>query len=75
MKTFLRLPAVMAATGYRRSAIYEKIAAGEMPAPVKLGPRASAWDADEIAEWQAGRIEAREADRPAKRRAALKSEG
>ena len=61
-KKFIRLPTVIERTGYRRTAIYEKIAAGTFPAPVKLGPRAIAWIEEEIKEWMDERI----ADRDAK---------
>lgn len=52
MKTFVRLPAVIAATGLSKSTIYEKIKAGTFPAPIPIGPRAVAWDAGAIATWQ-----------------------
>jgi len=51
-KRFLRLPAVMDVVGIKRTAIYDRIKAGTFPAPVKLGPRAVAWDESAIAEWQ-----------------------
>jgi prophage regulatory protein len=51
--TFIRLPAVMARTGLSRSTIYQKIQQGCFPAPVKLGPRASAWIESEIERWGA----------------------
>lgn len=52
MKVFIRLPAVIAATGLSRTTIYEGIKAGTFPAPIPIGPRAVAWDAGAIAEWQ-----------------------
>ena len=60
-KKFIRLPTVIERTGYRRTAIYEKIAAGTFPAPVKLGPRAIAWIEEEIKEWMDERITERDA--------------
>ena len=60
-KKVIRLPTVIERTGYRRTAIYEKIAAGTFPAPVKLGPRAIAWIEEEIKEWMDERIEERDA--------------
>jgi prophage regulatory protein len=54
VKRFLRLPAVIELVGLKRTAIYERIKAGTFPAPVKLGPRASAWDEQELAQWQDG---------------------
>jgi prophage regulatory protein len=56
----LRLPEVCRRTGRKRSALYEAIAAGTFPAPVKLGERASAWPEHEITAWIAERIAARE---------------
>lgn len=52
MKTFIRLPAVMAATGLGKTTIYERIKAGTFPPPIQIGPRAVAWDAGAIAAWQ-----------------------
>lgn len=54
--TLLRLPEVEASTGKKRSAIYAEIQNGTFPAPVKIGPRASAWVSSEISEWIAARI-------------------
>jgi len=42
----------MEMVGLKRTAVYERIKAGTFPAPVKLGPRASAWDEQELATWQ-----------------------
>lgn len=61
MAALLRLPAVEARTGLRRSSIYERIQRGAFPKPVKLGPRCSAWCEDELNDW----IEARRAERDA----------
>jgi prophage regulatory protein len=57
----LRLPEVKARTGYSRSEVYRRIAAGDFPAPVKLGERASAWPEHEINAWCQARIAARDA--------------
>lgn len=53
MKTsaFLRLPAVEARTGLKRSTLYARIAAGTFPKPYKLGARASGWDEHQIELW------------------------
>jgi prophage regulatory protein len=59
--TFLRLADVMRATGLCRSVIYELMLAGLFPRPVKIGFKAVAWSAREIATWQAARIAARDA--------------
>lgn len=50
--TFLRLPAVIAATGMSRTTIYKRVKAGTFPKPVQLGLRSVAWDQAEVAEWQ-----------------------
>ena len=57
----MKLPTVMDLTGYRRTAIYQKIAEGTFPAPVKLGPRAVAWVSEEIKEWMDARVTERDA--------------
>ena len=63
----LRLPDVIAATGLSRSSLYSRIQTGSFPAPVKIGLRASAWPANEVASWIEARIRARDAgDPPAK---------
>ena len=56
-----RLPRVKARTGLGRSEIYRRIAADKFPAPIKLGERASAWNAAEIDSWILARIAARDA--------------
>ena len=47
----MRKQAVLAATGWSNSTLYEKIKAGKFPAPIKLDPdgRASVW----LEEWVA----------------------
>lgn len=57
----IRLPKVKAQTGLSRSGIYRLLAAGEFPAPVKLGERSVAWSEEEIAAWCKARIAARDA--------------
>ena len=56
-----RLPQVKARTGLGRSEIYRRIAAGNFPAPIKLGERASAWVASEVDAFIESRIAARDA--------------
>ena len=51
-KKFLRLPAVIELIGLKRTVIYDRIKAGTFPAPVQIGSRAVAWDAEELAQWQ-----------------------
>jgi prophage regulatory protein len=61
----LRLPEVITRVGLRRSAIYDAIAAGKFPTPIKLGRRCVAWPSDEIDAWVASRIaESRGGGRP-----------
>lgn len=50
--TFMRLPAVMAATGMSRTTIYDWVKAGTFPKPLQIGARAVAWDEAEVAAWQ-----------------------
>ena len=52
----LRLPEVQHQTGLGKSAIYSRVKAGTFPAPVKLGPRASAWSLSSIENWISDRI-------------------
>jgi len=60
-KKFIKLPTVMDLTGYRRTSIYQKVAEGTFPAPVKLGPRAVAWVSEEIEKWMDARVAERDA--------------
>ena len=59
MSHLLRLPQVLERTGLSRSSLYEKIAAREFPAPVKIGARAVAWVSSEVAAWIESRPSAR----------------
>ncbi len=52
----LRLDAVEARVGLRKSAIYAGMKAGTFPQCLKLGPRASAWPSSAIDAWIAERI-------------------
>ena len=54
-RQILRLPDVMARTGMRRAFLYREIAAGNFPAPVKIG-RASGWDAGAVDAWVGARL-------------------
>lgn len=49
---FMRMPAVIEATGKARQTIYDNMKAGTFPKAVRIGPRSIAWDAEEIAAWQ-----------------------
>ena len=52
---FLRLPAIMRATGLSRSTLYRLIANEQFPRPVQLGPRAVAWRRSDLDAWSAAR--------------------
>lgn len=47
----LRLPAVEARTGLKKSTIYAAIRAGTFPQPVMVGARSVAWRAAEVDAW------------------------
>lgn len=53
----LRRKEVEAITGRSRSAIYEGMADGTFPKPVKIGARAVAWPESSIRTWIAERME------------------
>ena len=42
-------------TGLSRSTIYAMMSAGEFPKPIRLGRRAVAWRASDIANWLSSR--------------------
>lgn len=52
----IRLPEVIMRCGVGRTTIYEMIGRVEFPAPVKIGPRASAWPQHEVERWIEDRI-------------------
>lgn len=56
IETLLRLPKVEAVTGYKRSTIYRLIKENRFPAPISIGPRATAWIESEVAQWIEQRI-------------------
>lgn len=58
-RVVVRLPAVQRRVGLTESTIYERMAAGLFPRPIKIGPRAVGWIESEIDDW----IEARMAER------------
>jgi prophage regulatory protein len=52
VETLLRLPAVLAAVGYKRSQTYKLIKQGKFPAPVRLaGGGAVAWRSSDVQAW------------------------
>lgn len=56
MATIWRLPTAVNESGKSRSAIYDDIKKGLWPHPVKIGPRAAGWPADEVKAINAARI-------------------
>ncbi|HQU48367.1 MAG TPA: AlpA family phage regulatory protein [Casimicrobiaceae bacterium] len=54
----LRRRQVEALIGRGRSSIYEMIAAGEFPKPIRVGRRAVRWLAHEVDGWIRARVEA-----------------
>jgi prophage regulatory protein len=56
----LRREAVEAKTGHSTSTIYEKMAAGEFPKPIKLGARAVGWLEEEIDSYISERVAERD---------------
>jgi len=54
----LRLPAVMARTGFSRSAIYKMVAVGSFPRPVLLHVRAVGWIESDVEAWLQSRVAA-----------------
>ena len=61
VQNILRRHDVERVTGLPRSTIYDKIAKGEFPRPIKLSMKSVGWLESEIAEWQQARIDARKA--------------
>jgi prophage regulatory protein len=55
----MRKPAVLAATGWSNSTLYDKIAKGKFPKPTKLDPdgRVVVWFEDQVEEFQKRAIE------------------
>lgn len=47
----LRRPDVEAATGLSRSTIYDMMARGEFPRPIRIGRRAVAWPENAVIAW------------------------
>ena len=54
----LRRKQVESRTGLKRSTIYAKVAAGDFPAPIRLGLRSVGWVEAEIEGWLQARISA-----------------
>jgi prophage regulatory protein len=56
---FLRLPAVLAATGLTERTLYRKVAAGAFPSPKQLGPNSVGWRQSAVKEWNDTRPDSR----------------
>jgi prophage regulatory protein len=59
----LKLSIVSAITALPASTLYRKVAAGEFPAPIKLGESASGWLLSEVEAWIEDRRKERDAAR------------
>ncbi|WP_420850630.1 AlpA family phage regulatory protein [Pseudomonas lutea] len=53
----MRLPAVMHATGYKRSSIYQMMQDGKFPRARSIGARAVGWSSEEIQGWVDARLD------------------
>ena len=58
-RRLVRLPEVLAIVGVSKSTLYAWVENGLFPAPVRLGPRAVAWRACDVARWLESRPSAR----------------
>ncbi|GAB1379755.1 helix-turn-helix transcriptional regulator [Pararhodobacter aggregans] len=58
----LRTPDVCAVTGMARPTLYEAMAKGLFPRPIKLGANSSAWGAAEVNAWCAARLAGKSED-------------
>ena len=52
---FVRQPTVIAHVGFSKSTLWAKVAQGAFPKPLKLGPRITAWRAEDVRDWIAAR--------------------
>lgn len=50
-EAILRLPAVMATVGLKRTTVYDLIQRGRFPPPIKLTRCASGWRVSEVQAW------------------------
>ncbi len=67
MESLLRATDVERITGLRKSKLYQLIAAGEFPKPIKLTERSVAWPESEVSGWVHAKIAA---SRPVQQEAA-----
>ncbi|MCU1224256.1 MAG: alpA [Edaphobacter sp.] len=54
--SILRLRKVLERTGFSRSTLYLRIAAGSFPRPISLGGRSVGWVDSEVDAWIASRV-------------------
>lgn len=54
----MRLPEVINATGYKRSAIYQLMREGKFPKSKSLGARAVGWCSKDVQTWVDARLDA-----------------
>lgn len=57
-RTLLKMDAVSTLTGLSRTALYSKVEAGELAAPVRMGTRCTRWVAADVFAW----LESKKAD-------------
>lgn len=55
-----RKPSVLQRTGMSNSTLYEEVAAGRFPKPVKIGARSVGWVSTEVDAWIEQRIQQRD---------------
>ncbi len=55
----LRLPEVLARIGLKRSTVYQFVADGKFPKPVRLGLRSVGWRESDVEKWVSARQLAR----------------
>lgn len=55
-RVLMRLPAVIEAVGLSKPTIYNMVAAGTFPAPIKVSDRAVAWSSEAIEAWILERV-------------------
>jgi prophage regulatory protein len=56
----IKLPEVLKMSGLSRTALYERIRAGDFPTPVKLSERSVAWLQSEVNAWIEDKVLARD---------------
>lgn len=59
MQRVLKLKEVVARTAKAKSTVYDDVAKGIFPKPIKIGSRASGWLESEIEQWLQERINER----------------